>query len=290
MAANRRRPNLFIIGAMKSGTTSLHSYLADHPQIFMSRYKEPCYFNEELRWTKGENWYLDLFAEAASEPIVGESSTTYTMQPKYSGVVEKIERFAPEARFIYLLRDPIERVISHYWYAVTGYGECRDIMTAVRENPNYANFSCYATQLEPYMACFGRERIYVMTLEALQSAPRDSLRDVFAWLGIDTAVELPGLSERRNVTPQKIEKVRGFGLLSRFRYSRFWELSAPNIPPAIRQVGKRLALRYEDRTEQPVEQVEAYLRPILVEEIVRLSRMLGRDFPEWHRFSGEGEN
>ena len=66
-------PNLFIIGAMKSGTTSLHHYLAEHQRIFMSELKEPGYFVEELTWSRGRDWYLSLFAEAGDAAIVGES-------------------------------------------------------------------------------------------------------------------------------------------------------------------------------------------------------------------------
>ncbi len=102
---------------MKSGTTSLHSYLATHPQIFMSLNKEPEYFAKQEVF-KGEDWYLSLFRSAAGIQIVGESSTTYARLPYFPGVPDRIAKFNPEARFIYVMRDPVERSISQYWFRV----------------------------------------------------------------------------------------------------------------------------------------------------------------------------
>jgi len=112
---NGPRPNLFVIGAMKSGTSSLHATLAAHPQIFMCRKKEPDYFIEQCNWSRGERWYLSLFARAGDKPIIGESSTGYTQAPRFHGVPQRIRGFRPDARFVYIMRDPIERTISHYW-------------------------------------------------------------------------------------------------------------------------------------------------------------------------------
>src|SRR4051794_17663311 len=103
---------------MKSGTSSLHAYLATHPQIFMCPEKEPEFFAKEAIWSRGERWYLELFAGAKNESIIGESSTVYSKIPKFRGVPERIGKFNPEARFIYVMRDPIERTISQYWFRV----------------------------------------------------------------------------------------------------------------------------------------------------------------------------
>src|SRR5579872_2507705 len=93
-----RRPNLFIIGAMKSGTTSLHEYLAAHPQIAMSRVKEPGFFVEELSFGRGLEWYLSQFDADERHRFLGESSTHYTKLPVYQGVAERIVRFNRHAR------------------------------------------------------------------------------------------------------------------------------------------------------------------------------------------------
>ena len=85
--------NLFIIGAMKSGTTSLHEYLNEHPQIAMSTEKEPGYFVEELSLDKDNSWYQSLFENTTNELYFGESSTHYAKYPTYDGVAERIKNY-----------------------------------------------------------------------------------------------------------------------------------------------------------------------------------------------------
>src|SRR5688572_24468381 len=107
-------PNFFIIGAMKAGTTSLWQYLRRHPEIFMSKLKEPGYFTEELRWDQGIEWYRSLFDDAGSARAVGEASTSYTKWPRFAGIPARMHALVPEARLIYLVRDPGDRIRSHY--------------------------------------------------------------------------------------------------------------------------------------------------------------------------------
>ena len=113
------RPNLFVIGAMKSGTTSLHNYLNDHPDIFMSQRKEPNYFvdlSRSFRSSRGtpvrnETDYLTLFESAEECSVIGESSTSYAKMPGYYCDLKKIAKSVPNPIFIYIMRDPIERTV-----------------------------------------------------------------------------------------------------------------------------------------------------------------------------------
>jgi len=89
-------PNLIVIGAQKSGTTSLHHYLSLHPEIMMSKHKELNYFNEELNWKKGLAWYKSHFIGEAK--IYGESSPHYTFYPLYKGVAQRMYSIIPEAK------------------------------------------------------------------------------------------------------------------------------------------------------------------------------------------------
>ncbi len=276
--------NLFIIGAMKSGTTSLHNYLNEHPAIFMCEPKEPGFFVEELALSKGLEWYRGLFARADGKVILGESSTHYTKLPVYKGVAERIARFNPDARFIYLMRDPVERAISHYWHNVRDmkWGqEWRSMLSAVRHDPQYVAFSDYAMQLKPYLDIFGRERVYATTFERMVENPDDLLREIFEWLRVDSGFRPEGIRRRWNAAPAESKRVGGFGILNRLRYSQAWDRLAPAVPRSLRRIGTRLAERPVDRSSQDVAAVECYLRTILLEKTEGLSATLGRDFSEW---------
>ncbi len=276
--------NLFIIGAMKSGTTSLHNYLNEHPSIFMCEPKEPGFFVEELAWSKGHGWYQSLFARANDEVVLGESSTHYTKLPVYKGVPERIASFNPNARFIYLMRDPVERAISHYWHNVRDmkWGrEWRSMLSAVKRDPQYVAFSDYAMQLRPYIDIFGREHVYATTFERMVRHPDDVLREIFAWLRVDSGFRPEGTRRRWNAAPAEAKRVGGFGILNRLRYSQAWDKLAPVVPRSLRQMGTRLAERRVDRASQDVAAVERFLRQILLERTEGIRAMLGRDFNEW---------
>lgn len=288
------RPNLFIVGAMKSGTSTLHALLDGHPEIFLSEPKEPSYFVdlEDLesparevveRWGfwRSEEHYLALFAEAGGARIVGESSTNYSKRPKMQGVSERIAEFAPGARILYILRDPVERTISHYWHAVSQRKERRDLVTALEQESHYREVSHYAFQLEPYLNRFGSERVRVLTLEELRADPEAQLAELFGWLGVDAGFESTQSGRRDNVTPGEIERVRGAGRLDAFRNSTLWNRVGPLIPGAIRRLGRSLAAERVDRSEEDVERAARLLRPRQREQTAELGQLLGRSFEEW---------
>ena len=118
-------PTFLIIGTMKGGTTSLHRYLRQHPEVFMPERKELNFFldeyagppidpPEERNWSRGITWYERQFAGAERERAVGEASANYSRYPTYPGVAERIAEVVPQMKLIYLMRNPIDRVLSHY--------------------------------------------------------------------------------------------------------------------------------------------------------------------------------
>ncbi|BCO30927.1 sulfotransferase [Thiohalobacter sp. COW1] len=298
LPASPPRPNLFLIGAMKSGTTSLHALLAMHPQVFMCEPKEPCYFLDpdqlrrywpemwERRYWESEAAYLKLFAAAGDVPVIGESSTDYSKLPRFAGVVERIRAFNPQARFIYIMRDPVERTLSHYWHMVTHRAERRDMLMALREEPHYLEVSHYARQLRPYLDAFTGERILTLTFEALQSDPLTTVQQVFAWLGVDPDFVPPDPAKRENVTAERVQQVSGRGLLHRLRHSRLWDRVGPWVPAGVRRLGVRLSQKEVDRADVDRRAAVDYLRPIQREQTEELRRLLGCDFPEWKTLYG----
>jgi hypothetical protein len=270
---------------MKSGTTSLHHYLAAHPQVFMSEPKEPGFFVEELTWGNGLDWYLDLFQAAGSARVIGESSTHYAKLPVHQGVPERILEFNPDARFVYLMRDPLKRIVSHYWHNVRNHfleAEHRDFSKAVREFPGYLAYGDYAMQLEPWFRLFGRDRVYCMVYEELAADPAGQTDALRRWLGLDGPVPEHVFSERYNVRPDVIRKVRGSGVLNRLAHSNLWARMAPMVPKPLRRYASgSLATREVDPELEITEEMLAPLRPRVKVHIEALRNLLGRDFPQW---------
>ncbi|MEL7418508.1 MAG: sulfotransferase domain-containing protein [Cyanobacteria bacterium J06555_3] len=109
-----RLPNFIIIGAAKSGTTTLYEYLCRHPQIFMSDPKEPNFFASDRNYAQGLDWYAQLFQGAKAEQMVGEASTPYTHQLHIPDVPQRIFQTVPQVKLIYIMRHPVDRAYSQY--------------------------------------------------------------------------------------------------------------------------------------------------------------------------------
>ncbi len=286
---SERSPNLFVIGAMKSGTTSLHVHLNAHPDIYMSRIKEPGYFVEELSLDKGRDWYLGLFSGASNELYIGESSTHYTKLPTYTGVPERISRFCEKPRFIYVMRDPIDRTISHYWHSVRKEGEHRSMLAAIKANNKYIDFSYYAMQLKPYIQRFGLESIHVLTFESLVCNPETALQSLLAWLHLDYNLLEENLNKQYNKLPEKFERASGLGILYQFRHSSSWAALSRLTPKIVRTWGASLSAKEAARDNKSVPDVTRYLHELQKARVNELSALLDREFPEWSTTMGAGQ-
>jgi Sulfotransferase family len=291
---NRRKPNLFLIGAMKSGTTYLRKLLNAHPAIFMCDPDEPSYFVEprQLRaiwpemWTRdlwrSEENYLRLFSLAGEATILGEASTNYTKLPNLTGVAERIEAFNPEARFIYLLRDPIERTFSHYWHMVRYHAEHRPIAEAIRRDSEFLAVSYYAMQLQPFLERFGRDRIAILTHESLVRHPVDVMRSLYGWLGVGTeGVDMLGFAQPEHVTPNVIRASIWGGVPRRLWQWPVFRHVRQHVPRSIESVLRGLATRDRCRRLVDTTSVAELLRPIQLLQTEELIRLIGRGFPEW---------
>lgn len=216
-------PNLIVIGAMKSGTTSLHEYLNLHPQICMSSIKEPAFFVEEHTWHKGLDWYRSIFPHPA--PVMGESSTSYTKYPTFKGVPERMCSVLPGVKLIYLVRDPVERIVSQYVHMTAHHGEKRSLEEAVREKGNdYIQYSSYGLQLSKFLDYYPADGISVVSFEDLRKDKRKTMRRLFEFLGVDTSFEngnyehvynRSAAKRRPNHLKRLLGNVRGFSRVER---------------------------------------------------------------------------
>jgi hypothetical protein len=240
----RGLPTFIVIGAMKSGTTSLFHYLQAHPQIAMSPLKEVDFFIEEGNWGRGLDWYRRQFDATGPETLaVGEASTSYTKWPEYEGVPERIARTLPDVRLMYVLRDPVERIRSHYQHRSLIGAERAPIETAVLEDPRYVDCSRYAMQIERYLPVVPRDRLLLLTSEQLRADRGATVARAYRFLGVDAA-HVPTTLEQEFYTTQDRARYPAYVWWLRRRVKRYLpagkrakELVDLALPRAIARLG-----------------------------------------------------
>lgn len=187
---------LFIIGAMKSGTTSLFEILSQHPNICASKTKEPDYFIKD-RDLGEQHEYLSLWDwHANTHRYALESSVAYTKFPHIKGVPERIKQSQlGQYRFIYMLRDPLTRIESQIRHGVfAGWGKSLD--SGVPDDA--INFSSYTEQLKQYLNFFPKKHILLITLEEFKLEPHETLAKICTFLNIDHNFEFSDVDKTRN--------------------------------------------------------------------------------------------
>ncbi len=273
-------PNLIVIGAMKCGTTPLHYYLGLHPEISMSKTKELDFFILEKNWPKGVEWYESNFVGKAK--IYGEASPHYTNYPRFSGVPERMHSLIPEAKLIYLVRDPIERMISDYVHLCSIGRETRTIREALSNQTEnrYLNRSRYFMQLEQYLKYFQKSQTFIVTQEELLNRRIETLQTIFRFLEVEDSFSSQEFNFVFHKTSDKIQpNWIGFllGQISRLPLVHWFPLQQ-------REKVKSSLLRASSRPiERPSleEDLRAELRRRLKDEIDQLRKFTGRSFEEW---------
>ena len=232
-------PNLLIIGAQKCGTTSLHAYLDLHPEVHMAAEKELDFFIADRAWRNGPDWYAARFRDDA--PVRGEASPNYTGWPVWDGVPERAARLVPDARLVYLVRDPLERIESHYLQRRLEDGERGDIATAIGDVDDPQNLfvarSRYATQLERWLEHFPQEGVLVLPAEDLRDRRRAAVAAVLAHVGLDDGVDAELLQAEHHRSEDKGELPRLLGVMpARVRRRlRGQTVERQRLPGALRE-------------------------------------------------------
>jgi hypothetical protein len=273
-------PNLVIIGAMKSGTTSLHRYLSLHPDIEMSREKELNFFIAERNWSKGLEWYVSRFSRGAR--IRGEASPNYAMDPLFAGVPERMHQTIPDAKLIYVVRDPIERLISHYIHLYAEGTENRPAEEALlAESPNwYVDVSSYHRQIQRYLSLFPRQNLHIISAEDLMRRRGDTLRGVFEFLGVDPSFESWRFRLTRHSSSYKRRKTPLGRRLAAGGGERLLDL----LPGDLRWHAQKLIYRpFSRRVGRPIlsSGITARLAERLRPDANCFRRLTGRAFDGW---------
>ena len=297
-------PNTFILGAAKSGTTSLYDYLRQHPNVYMSPVKEPRFFayaehppamvgpgdeasNREAGAVYTLEAYQELFAGATTESIIGEASPVYLYD---EAAPRLLRRHCPDAQLLVLLRNPIERAYSHFLHLLqSGREPLRDFEAALEAEDervaegwewswHYCRMGFYGQQLARYLERFDREQLHVYRFEALKDDAVGLAQQIFRDLGIDDSV-VPETGVRRRATG-----VPKLAWLHRFIGNpdhplRRWSRAV--LPEAVRD--RILTSVKNANLEKPPlpDAARARLAEVYRDDLDRLGALLGRDFSDW---------
>ncbi len=301
MTAPASRPNFLIIGAPKCGTTALHAVLARHPQIYMSRRKEPFFFTfenlppdfadpggEPFRRHAVTDWesYQALFADAESHIAIGEASALYLTNFRPEQTAENIRRRLPEVCLIAVLRQPADRAYSHFTYnRQRGYEPLRDFRQALAAEEQriaanwappcrYRRDGWYFHNLRPYFARFPRSHIRIYLYDDWNTQPHALLSDVCTFLQIDPTL-MPVQIEYKNVTTWKRS-----GLVTYLqRRARAHKALLPSwllrwVSPHLNAWNRVAPSPLDPRLRR--ELTETYR-----EEILNLQALIGQDLSHW---------
>jgi Sulfotransferase domain len=275
-------PNLIVIGGLKCGTTSLHHYLGLHPEVAMSRPKELNFFVAELNWDLGADWYASHFDRAAL--VRGETSPHYTNLPRFAGVAERMhELLGGQTRIVYMVRDPIERILSHYLHNVGGGYEQRSIEEAVADPDSaYIARSRYAMQLEPYLQTFDRAHVLVVDNADLAGERAATMRRVFGFCEVDDDFSSEQFEREWETGSAKQEG--GFRLMDRavrLPGLRAFDRNFDRLPESMRWLVERL-VHDPGKGAAPKPQLSPSLRErlreLLADDVADLEGITGRRF------------
>ena len=177
-----KKPNLFIVGKQKSGTTALYDMLRQHPEVYMPERKETCYFNKEHteRDIKKEKDYLELFKGAKDEKYIGEATASYLDS---GSAVKEIKKFNPNARIIILLREPVDFLRSLYQHTILRAKEKAEIEKVLKSKEAFNRIK-YSEQVKRYLENFPKNNIKVIIYEDMKKDNFRVFREVCDFLGI----------------------------------------------------------------------------------------------------------
>jgi hypothetical protein len=273
-------PNFIVIGAAKCGTTSVCDILKRHPDVFVSKPKEPHYFSRILSYRVGRERYERLFQEAAEGGFtaVGEGSTSYTHPTRVEFTAARIREILPDARLIYMVRHPVRRLESDWLMRRRESRAAEQIGRAVERDASLVMFGMYWKQLSVYLQHFPREQIEVVLLEDLADDPEGVIDRLCEHIGVDPEA----MPDRTPTRSNRAAQYRKDGLVaSAIRKMPGARKLKNSVPDAVRRLGRDLLTEEFGETVEwqdgEVEAITALLRP----DAERLLEFCGKPRDFW---------
>jgi len=290
--------NVFIIGAAKSGTSHLCALLNRHSQICVNKSKEPCFFAYDSEYQKGLEYYSDGFSEATDEhKVLIDGSTPYSRCTVFPNVPERIFKAVPDAKFVYVMRHPIDRAFSHYthrWMKEVHPGESfsETFEEYVEHDRMCIDDSLYKLQVEQYLEYFPIDRFLFLLTEDLNPNWEETLKKICDHIGIDyepieneqsnksnVASDFRSVQARNTIT-SKLKAIPGVSLLASImpRSFRQWIYSQ-----GLRKLNlyKKELSRFTPKPMRP--ETRQRLANHFEESITWVEQTLNKDLSAWRK-------
>ena len=247
----RALPDWVLIGAMKCGTSTLAAQLGAQPGGFLTDPKEPNYFSDDDVFARGPAWYAGLFEASPAGARAGEASTHYAKRPDRPEAVPRLAAAyagagRPPPRLVYLIRDPVARLVSHYIHEWTQNAISGPLEAALEDHPALVDYGRYAMQLSPWLDRFGADAVHVDTMEAMRADPQGVLERAARAVGIEGPVAWRDELGRQNASAERLRARPLDGLLVHSAAATW--LRRTLVPQALRdrvKAGRRMAARPE---------------------------------------------
>jgi hypothetical protein len=270
-----RRPEFLVIGAMKAGSTTLYEDLRGLPGIFLPE-KELHTLGEPDAGAR----YADLLADARADQVTGEVSATYAKLPQTAGLAERArELLGPELRVVYLVRDPVDRTVSHHFHRLARGRTVSSVDEAVRGDDRFVDYSRYAMQLQPWLDVLGTDRIHLVHFERYVDDRAAVLAEVAAFLGVPagSGADLDAVHNRGDQRPVAV------GLRGRLsRTSAYRRYVRPHLPEATRRRLARAVLpTAPPRPAPPSADTVDFILSRTAEDAALLRELFGDRAPTW---------
>ena len=289
-----RKPDFFIVGAAKSGTTSLYAYLQEHPEVHMCEPKEPWFFGEEqdrhpLKQFRTIAEYMKLFKGAPDNHRAGEASPSYLCSKL---AAQQIASFQPDAKIVIILRNPVDRAYSHYCHQRRRGREKLSFEEALaaeeervadnwRFSFHYVRCGMYHDQVQRYFNLFGERSVRVYLFEDLVQNPDELCRDLLTFLELDVNCKINvGQVHNRGGTTRN--------MLGRTAYSFYQPAAVKTVIQAVLPKRWRGQLRgwvdkntVSGRVAPMALDTRSALQEIFREDVFRLQSLIGRKTTNW---------
>ena len=270
-----------ILGAMKSGTTSLFRYLAQHPQIAPCREKEPAFFSHD--YEKGYDGYLSLWNKKdISNKILLEASTNYTKYPSFSvsseNMLDFLKKYDVSLQLIYIMRNPFDRIESQYTHSYARYTQ-KSMEERLDPHGHLMNVSRYAMQLDQYYKKFDAKNILLLDFDQLLKDPQALLQKVCRFLEIDTDFEFSSLDMAHNIS-QGTVVTRPIHVL--YKKYPFMKLLGKCLPSGLKNWIRKYILRKKIMTPFTLTKKQRQkVHEALRKDMTRLHKKYGVDVSRW---------